>query len=212
MRKLIAATIAAVLALSTSLVALAGTGTTGNGGPSGPHYNLNIIGTSDKSAEMTDSNRHVIFVKLQGQTKINLTEGDFRVLDGNGTDGTAAFQLPDPDSDGNGITAYSVYARALGKPGGGAVATTCFTDAADETWCSTESVVLVRGTGKSRFDNVSKELLTVCVDWDLNGSCDQRVFLFDDANYDFYWQYDNNGLRLAQLRFYEIPTNVGLNP
>lgn len=25
---------------------------------------------------------------------------------------------------------------------------------------------------------------------------------------DFFWQYDNNGLKLAQLRFYQVSTNV----
>ena len=25
---------------------------------------------------------------------------------------------------------------------------------------------------------------------------------------DFYWQYDNTGLKLAQLRFYQVPTTV----
>ena len=35
-----------------------------------------------------------------------------------------------------------------------------------------------------------------------------RVPLFDDRLLDYFWQYDNTGLRLAQLRFYEVPTNV----
>ena len=30
----------------------------------------------------------------------------------------AAFRLPNPDPDGDGTTSYSVYVRALGKPGG----------------------------------------------------------------------------------------------
>ena len=32
--------------------------------------------------------------------------------------------------------------------------------------------------------------------------------LFGDGLEDYYWQYDNAGLRVAQLRFYPIPTNV----
>jgi len=46
---------------------------------------------------------------------------------------------------------------------------------------------------------VSKELLQVCV----NGGLQP---LFSDPNFDYYWQYDNQGLRLAQLRFYQIET------
>lgn len=46
---------------------------------------------------------------------------------------------------------------------------------------------------------MSKELLQVCV----NGGLQP---LFSDPNFDYYWQYDNQGLRLAQLRFYQIET------
>ena len=187
---------------------------TGNGAPSGAHYNLNIIGVSkDKTADMTGDNGHRIFVADAGNTRINLAPGDdFAVLDANGTDSDgAAFQLPDPDPDGDGVTAYSVYARALGKPGGSSTTTTCFDDSTG-TWCSTESMILVRDKGKSSFTNVSKELLSLCLDTDGDGTCDTREFLFDRDLADYYWSYDNNGLKLAQLRFYEIPTNVGTTP
>lgn len=208
------------IASAVALVVLAGlvaaplvSVATGNGAPSGPHYNLNLIGVpKGKTADMTGSNGHRIFVPLSGNCKINLSIGDFQVLDGNCTDGPAAFQLPNPDPDNDGVTAYSVYARALGKPGGSAVATTCLTDAAGVEWCSTENVVLIRSTGKSTFANVSKQLLTLCLDTDGDGTCDVRVGLFDDATADYFWSYDNSGLKLAQLRFYEIPTNVGLTP
>jgi hypothetical protein len=161
---------------------------------------------------MDGSNRHVIFVPDTGNCRINLAEGPYNVADGNCFDGDGAeFFLPDPDPDGDGVTAYSVFARALGKPGGSSVTTTCF-DEAGETWCSTESMVLVRSTGKSTFRNVSKELLSLCIDTDGDGDCDTREFLFDRDLAEYYWSYDNNGLKLAQLRFYEIPTNVGTNP
>src|SRR3989338_8701445 len=161
---------------------------------------------------MTGSNGHRIFVPLVGNCKINLSMGDFQVLDGNCTDGPSAFQLPDPDPENDGVTAYSVYARALGKPGGSAVATTCYTDAGGDEWCSTENVVLVRGTGKSSFKNVSKELLTLCLDTDNDNICDTRVGLFDESTNDYFWSYNNDGLKLAQLRFYEIPTTVVTTP
>lgn len=200
----LAAMVAALMPLSANA---------GNGAPSGAHYNLNIIGVpKDKTADMTGSSGHRIFVPLVGNCKINLSIGDFQVLDGNCTDGPTAFQLPDPDPEDDGVTAYSVYARALGKPGGSAVATSCVTDAAGDEWCSTENVVLVRGTGKSSFTNVSKELLTVCIDTDGDDICDVREGLFDNSLSDYFWSYDNNGLKVAQLRFYEIPTTVGTTP
>jgi hypothetical protein len=181
----------------------------GNGAPSGAHYNLNIIGVpKDKTADMTGSNGHRIFVDLEGKCRINLSMGDFQVLDGNCTDGVSGFQLPNPDPENDGITTYSVYARALGKPGGNSTTTTCFDDfQTGETYCSVYSMVLVREKGKSSFTNVSKELLYVYVDTDGDGTV-ERYPLFSDAMDDYFWDYDNKGLKLAQLRFYEIPTNV----
>lgn len=47
------------------------------------------------------------------------------------------------------------------------------------------------------------------------GGCDddcdgtvERMPLFDDRLQDYYWQHDNQGLRVVQLRFDAQPTNV----
>lgn len=184
-------------------------GQAGNGAPSGAHYSLNIIGVAkNKSPNLSGGDGHRIFVPLSGSTRINLTEGDFAVLDANATDGSGSFQLPSPDADGDGVTSYSVYARALGTPGGSSITTTCATDpTTGEVVCSNETMVLVRSTGGSKFTNVSKALLYVLADIDGDGDVD-KVLLFDDRLQDYFWQYDNNGLRLAQLRFYELPTDT----
>lgn len=181
----------------------------GNGAPSGTHYTLNIIGVSkEKSPNLGGGNGSRIFVPLAGSTRINLGEGDFAVLDANATDGTGSFQLPDPDADGDGITSYSVYSRALGTPGGSSTTTTCATDpTTGDLLCSQESMVLVRSTGGSKFTNVSRALLYVIADIDGDGTV-EKVPLFDDRLQDYFWQYDNNGLRLAQMRFYELPTDT----
>src|SRR5690349_25166193 len=101
---------------------------TGNGAPSGPPFNLNIIGVPhDKSANMGGSG-NVIFVGLGTRTdgvttKILLSQsadGVFEVLDKNGTDGEASFALPVPGT-------YTVWARALGTPGGQSKIATCAT-------------------------------------------------------------------------------------
>ena len=188
--------------------------TTGSGFPSGAHYSLNIIGVPKaKSADMTGGDGHRIFVALTGNTRIDLSnadlsDGQFRVLDANGTDGSAAFQLPSPDPNNTGITTYSVYARALGKPGGRSTTTTCFDDAQTlETYCSVGQMVLVRDGGKSTATNVSKDLLYVYADTDGDGAV-ERYPLFSDALDSYFWSYDNAGLRLAQLRFYLLSTNV----
>jgi hypothetical protein len=218
MKKILAFTLILALTLAfTYSMAFAG-----NGAPNGAHYNLNIIGVKDKTAEMTGAHGHVIFVKLYGNTKIWLCEsgegeeGDecadvdgFRVLDKNGTDKDGAlFALPNPDPDGDGVTVYSVYARALGKPGGSSTTTTCATDPVDgEEVCSVYTLVLKRDKGQSKFTNVSKELLYIYVDLDGDGDT-ERYPLFDDRLEDYFWSYDNNGLKLLQLRFYEVPTDV----
>lgn len=205
MKKIVITVLALVLATVGVSAALADTG---NGAPNGAHYNLNIIGVpKEKTADMTGDMGHRIFVPLTGKTSISLKEGDFQVLDANGTDGKARFQLPNPDPDGDGVTAYSVYARALGKPGGSSTTTPYVVDADGNTWYSTESMVLVRGSGKSSFTNVSKELLYIWADLDGDGVMDQLP-LFGDATYQYFWEYDNQGLKLAQLRFYEVSTTV----
>src|SRR3989344_3290835 len=202
-------TVGAALVLATGLMPLMATAVTGNGAPSGAHYNLNIIGVAKgKTADMTGSNGHRIFVPLFGNCKINLSMGDFQVLDGNCTDGVSGFQLPNPDPENDGITTYSVYARALGKPGGSSTMKTCATDPSDgSTVCSTEVLVSVRNSGKSTFVNATKELLYIYVDLYGDGTA-ERYNLFNSALEDYFWSYDNNGLKVLQLRFYEVSTNV----
>ena len=203
---------------------------TGNGAPSGAHFTLNIIGMKhDKNAEMDELGGHVIFVDLGSRTgdavttKIMLTEGEFAVLDKNGTDGRAGFQLPAPA----GGTAYQVFARPLGTPGGMAKMTTCAEEVVvdgvpvvDEV-CSTENEVFVRSTGKSRFENVTQSLTTIVIDDDVTATYGEttayaacggtdtdgddapiRVDLFNACLENYFWKYDNNGLRILQVRFY----------
>jgi len=187
----------------------------GHGAPKGPHYNLNIIGVPKaKTADMTGNHGHRIFVKLEGKSKIWLSEGDeFLVLDANGTDGNGAkFQLPDPDPDDDLILSYSVYARALGRPGGWSKTTTCFVDEYGDTICSVDTLTLVRTKGKSKFTNVSKQLLTLYIDTDGDGVADTRVGLFDEELFQYFWDYDNHGLKLAQLRFYPIEDTIPQGP
>ena len=198
-----------------------------NGAPSGKHYNLNVIGVpKSKTAPMDDNKGHRIFVSDDGKSKIMLGEGDeFAVLDANGTDGNGAtFQLPNPDPDCDGVTEYSVYVRALGKPGGSAVMQTCYEDGVG-TWCAidyefgVDPITIGREKGKSTFRNESKNLLYVdyCVEYDLlgDGSIDPNtcldwavspLFGVDGASY--WWDYDNDGLKLAQFRFYPIATDA----
>ena len=186
---------------------------TGNGAPSGEHYNLNIIAVSHpKSGDLTGGG-NVIFVNLGTKTtavttKILLEQsasaGVFAVLDKDGTDGEAKFSLPAPGG-------YTVWARALGKPYGEGTLTTCATDVtgapAAGDICSALHEVFVRGTGKSSFRNVTSNLTTISLDPVLDAAAvdacgGTTVSLFDGCLEGYFWQYDNNGLKLLQLRFY----------
>ncbi|HEY2774848.1 MAG TPA: hypothetical protein VGK20_12450 [Candidatus Binatia bacterium] len=201
----------------------------GNGAPNGAHYNLNIIGvTNPKTQPLTGGDRHTIFAALGAKnstvtSSIYLVPGPFAVCDGNafdtayGCDGApiaskgAVFQLPcdtnvTTDTGCNGGTAmanYEVWARALGTPNGSATITTCAT-APDGTFvCSSGNDVLARSKGKQMFTNVTPALTTMqCVTY--GTTICQSVSLFADGFHDFLWQYDNNGLKLAQIRFYLV--------
>jgi hypothetical protein len=195
----------------------------------GPHYNLNIIGVDNpKSTPMTGGDRHTIFVALGNKgaavtSRIYLTPGPFGVCDGNAfdtayaCDGTvvsqqgAVFQLPCnsavPTDTGCAAGTYSadyqIWARALGTPGGSTTMTTCASDDTGAIICSTDHKVLSRSKGKSTFYNVTTALTTINACYDINGivTC-QLASLFDPSLQDYFWQYDNAGLRLLQLRFY----------
>lgn len=132
-----------------------GEGTVDGAVLNGQHYSFNIIGVKNpKTANMDDAGGHVIFVDLNGKSKINLVESgtadapgtdanDFAILDKNATDGSAGIlALPDPDLDPyivpdeegetipegtDTISAYSIFVRPLGSPQGNPYAkiTTC---------------------------------------------------------------------------------------
>ena len=209
----ISLTLALIAALMPG-VAFAGQDETGNGCPSGAHYNLNIIGVpKDKTAAMDDNSGHRIFVPLGSKnitksTKIYLFEGDFAVLDANGTDGRAEFQLPNPDPENDGFTEYTVFLRVLGKPGGKIKMATSATDVLGDEVVSDLQVIKVRetGKGKQRFENVCEELLYIYA-WVWNPDTGQyeymRLPLFSEPLQDYLWEVDNSGCKIAQLRFYE---------
>ena len=176
-------------------------GTNPNGFPSGPHYNLNIIGIERGGSTSTTSNGHVIFVPLYGNCKIYLQQGDFAVIDSNCLQGNAQFQLPNPNDTSTGMLAYSVWVRALTK--GSSSMATCFTDTSvDQTFCNTGSLVVsLNKVTPPKFTDVSKQLLQVCVNGQLSA-------LFSNANYNYFWNYTNDGLHLAQMRFYPMETTT----
>ncbi len=206
------------LVIATSLVLLAAVGmygvlATGNGAQSGAHYNLNLIGKDKTDILPNDANSgHRIFVNEYGRSDIYLQQGEFAVIDADATDGKGLFQLPAPnniyDENGNyvGPGNYKVYVRELGKPHRDGLLTTCAeyyneTTLQIERVCSTGNVILFRDTGKPRFRDVTQQLTTITYYNTTLGKW-VTVDIFDDDFQDYLWQYDNNGLKIVQLRFY----------
>ncbi len=224
----------AAVVLGAAILPIPGFAQTGNGAPSGTHYDLNIIGvTKGKTPPLTGSNRHTIFVPLvsdQGAldtdlasgADILLTQGPFTVCDGNAFDAAydcsgakianqgAVFQLPCntniatatgttlvpcTSSGPNSVASYEVWARVVGTPGGSGTITTCATDKATSTVvCNANDTLLVRNSS-NKFADVTNALTSLV-------TATQTVSLFGTGFQSFFWDYDNNGNKLLQLRFY----------
>jgi len=184
---------------------------TGNGAPSGPHFNLNIHGvTNTKGTSFSGQNKNDIFVPLTGLCTIHLQKGTpFEVLQPNCTrHAPAAFQLPTPCTAATATCktfAYEVWVRAV-TPKGSAKMSTCFTTNTPSsatfgtTFCSARIVTL---TKNKKFTTVTTTLLTVCV----TGAYQP---IFQTALKTYFWQYTNKGLRLAQFRFYPITKSTNI--
>ena len=193
----------AIIVLSMASFVTAGTG---NGAPSGYHFELNIIGAKTSNCPQTDgSGGSSIFVGLGSagviaHSEIDLKQGTtFYVLDNNACiDGTAQFQLPLPINVATGATAYTVWARVQGIPKGTSTLTTCGTDTTGTLICSLGKTIGTRDL-KQHFHDVTSLLTTVC--GVINGVT-QCVPIFNSALTNYYWSYDNQGNKVLQLRFY----------
>lgn len=174
----------------------------GNKMPSGTHYNLNIIGSPKDNKDVGDSMGHTLFVKLNGKTRIYMTQatdGQFKIVDRDGTDGTARFNI----APGY----YDVYARALGKPGGD-VHIEAWGEFSDDIGAPIKlgEVDLTRTKGKPQTVNINK-LFYVDVILIVDGLEVEyeNTWVFDIVELlEYYWEYYNNKLKLLQVRFYKV--------
>ena len=227
-------------------------------------YKFNIIGMQNpKNVNMDQGSGKVIFVNLNEPSKINLVlntevgldEDEFAILDKDATDSNdkddpspgAILALPDPGldpyvvgekGDADVWSAYSIYIRSLGKPGGYATITTC-ADVVESSladflsaqeikilnragyyggYASVEQVgkpITERPKGKSIFTNVTAELLTIVLAveiYDADGFLVETIYvripIFNEMLGGEYWEYDNNGLKLLQVWIYDNSTDV----
>jgi hypothetical protein len=189
----------------------------GNGAPSGPHYDLNIHGLQKGGSYSTGSNGHDIFVPLTssgdsasvaGCDDIQLTQWPtFQVLSPDcRTASNPQFGLPciavTATCSSSQVTVYSVWARAIaGK--GTANMNTCYqvtVSGTTSTYCLMgTALVLNKKTSGGKFTDVTNQLLYFC-----DAATNTLQPIFGNSTYTYFWDYDNQGLRLAQLRFYYV--------
>jgi len=235
MRKAIAlnVVILVIAMVLTSGIAFAGKAVTGNLAPSGPHFNINIIGhPKDYKGSGEYSGGHSIMIPLKNVG----SRGELTCLDENGVvviddkgqttnleptgariyfEGSDHFEILDRDAtDGDGarvlvpvvgdVMQFDIYMRVLGKPN------TCMNinayayDADLTTWYLTGTVWVTRKSGKSTFVRVN-QLFTICVSWDqITQTClGGYRSVFDTAFEEYFWGILNDGTRLVQLRLYQ---------
>ena len=148
----------------------------------------------------------------------------FYVADANGTDSDGAELVVPCENVNEGSTdpgvCFDVFATALGTPGGNAdVDVVCtFDDTVidtdiEEGTCATGNIdfSLTRGHGKPVTQEITNFMrASGCFDVNDNLVCDSgdvtfnNVWIFNlDALEEYYWAYDNQGLRVSQVRFCE---------
>jgi len=152
------------------------------------------------------------------------------VIDANATDGDGALlAVPDPCDDDDSTTActprYSVWARALA--GNNATITTCADedyayDGFKDTWCGDNGITLSPNHGRKAqdvsdallfmtitVDDTTDPELAACIDKGNDATDGQPdtydVYIFDRCFENYFWNYDNNGLKNLELRFYWEP-------
>jgi hypothetical protein len=161
------------------------------------------------------------------QVKISYVRGDdFRVLDGNATDDNEALiQVPyqfcgDLTTGCEELLSFNVFAVGLGKPNGGAIVTaecTYSLDAVGGSGTTCEDTLLMgsfpvdRDKGNPKPVNITNVFrATGCLDVNTDGTCNtgdlqfSNLWIFNIPQLvSYFWDYDNNGLKLMQVRFYE---------
>ena len=153
--------------------------------------------------------------------------GQFGVIDANATNGDGAILgIPDPCADASALTpctpGYSVWVRTHG-PRGSATITTCADesgtgfDGTDDVWCGSNGITLYAKQKSATdissallkmtvtIDGVTNVGLATCLGISTLASTTLDVFLFDNCFENYFWNYDNNGLKLVELRFYAAP-------
>ena len=214
MKKLIALMLTAVMVLTLCTMPVFGApkGIDYNG----THFNLNLIGKSKvMPGDYSNPDRHTMFVPeyTEGFTTPNGLPGatiwmqqgtEFAVIDGNATDGEGRFQL--------GSGRYAVYVVAKAKPGFNTYIAgwVQYTDVTGTLYY----YLKVGEINVTRKWQDAHDLFWVSTTEDALGLITEETWVFDYlntinasdlyANAAYFWQFDNNGNKLVQVRFYPL--------
>jgi len=166
-------------------------------------------------------------IYFTGDTDFNDANGlqcgnNFNVVDANGTDGSATVLVPctkvTAASTTTGIC-FDVWATTLGGPGSANVDIVCSFDGTVSSDTNIDSgdcamgtgvdIPLERKSGRPVQTDVTKFFrASGCFDTIDDGVCTagektfSNVWIFNlEALIEYYWIYDNNGLRVTQIRF-----------
>lgn len=154
---------------------------------------------------------------------------NFDVLDANGTDGSATILAPCDPLDAQNLdpdVCFDVYATPLGTPGGHTnVDVICTFDSCigcdidDDSLASGDTCVtgnvdfeLAGHSGKPLKQNITNVFrASGCIDLNHSGVCDTGDIEFNNewifnipALLTYYWDYDNDGNRIVQIRFCNV--------
>jgi hypothetical protein len=186
MKKILAIVLAVAMVASIAGIAFAQVAETGNGAPSGAHYNLNIIGVpNEKNDNFDGGNGARIFVSRTGQTQFYVHGGNsYAVLDHDGTDGKVGTSITDPGivfPYSEGVWQVDIWVRLVGPKDSQVRWTSYYTDDAGVTWVQWATFTLDKS---SKFSLRTSELLR-------------------DGYQDMLWQLDPlNNFRICQMRIY----------
>ncbi len=182
----------------------------GDNKPSGNHYSLNLVGVPDDKYDNfydDEKSEESIYVGLGGNSKVMVRkttqDEGFGIINANGLEDRALFQLPTSSE-----TEYQLFVRPLGIPR--AESQPHDVDpSTNEDIASMGASILVRKDGADRDADIASKLSTVNVAAeDLNGDdvideLDIATYkIFDEVLEGYLWEYNDEGLKVSQLRFY----------
>ena len=191
MKKILAIVLAVAMVASIAGIALAQVAETGNGAPSGAHYNLNIIGVPNEKVDFDGGNGARIFVSRNGPTTFYVNGGtSYEVLDRNGTDGEVGWSRTQPgiifpyDATATPTWRVQIWVRLEGPQGSSVQWTSAYFDGTEYvlydqfTLTKDKSTKFTEKTGQLLADQYQDMLWTL--DQKTNFRiCQMRIYLLD---------------------------------